>query len=93
MAKEVVMIRAKVERASPERTQYKPYSTEYTFDDVYVEIPVPAEHVTKEKDGSLTLSLAGWTIVQDTIASAVDTMHAKWTKSFQTPGQHRPYQP
>lgn len=94
MAKEnVVMIRAKVESATPDRTQWKPYATTLTFDSpaVYVEIPVPAEHVRKEKDGSLTLSLAGWTIFLDGYATEVDKMNTRWTKSFQSPGQHKPF--
>jgi len=86
------MIRARVESASPERTQYKPYSTTLMFDEpeVYIEIPVPAEHVTKEKD-KLILTLAGWTIFLDVYASEVEKMHAQWTRSFQTPGQHRAF--
>jgi hypothetical protein len=89
----VVMIRARVESASPERTQYKPYSTTLVFDDIpalYIEIPVPAEHVRKEKD-NLILSLEGWTIFLDVYATAVEKMNNKWVQSFQMLGQHRPY--
>lgn len=90
----VTMIRARVERASPDRTQYKPYATDLVFDDpaVYVEVPVPAEHITKEKDGSLTLSLAGWTIFLDVYATSVENMHQQYLKSYNMTGQHRPYQ-
>jgi hypothetical protein len=96
MAKErdVVMIRAKVESASPERTQYKPYSTTLTFNEVWIEIPVPAEHVRKEPGQGTTkfiLTLEGWTIFLDIYASEVEKMHNKYLKSFQSPGQHRPY--
>ena len=93
MAKsDVVMIRAKVESATPDRTQWKPYSTTLVFDSpaVYVEIPVPAEHVRKEKEG-LILSLEGWTIFLDGYATAVEKMNQRWQQSFQKPGQHRPY--
>ncbi len=93
MAKEnVVMIRAKVESATPDRTQWKPYATTLTFDSpaVYIEVPVPAEHVRKEKEG-LVLSLEGWTIFLDGYATAVEKMNTRWTKSFQMPGQHRPF--
>ena len=89
----VVMIRAKVESSSPERIQYKPYGSTLTFDNpaVYVDIPVPAEHVRKEKDGSLTLSLEGWTIFLDVYASAIEKMNEKWTLSKQNP--HKNYRP
>jgi hypothetical protein len=92
MAKDVVLIRAKVESATPDRTQWKPYSTTLTFDSpaVYIEIPVPAEHVRKEKD-SLILSLEGWTIFLDGYATAVEKMNTRWQQSFNKPGQHRPY--
>lgn len=98
MAKErevdVVMIRAKVESSSPERTQFKPYGTVLTFDGpgVYIDIPVPAEHVRKEKDGSLTLSLEGWTIFLDVYASAVEKMNERWTQSKLNPTKnYHPY--
>lgn len=93
--KDVVMIRARVQSASPERTQYKPYSTTLTFDDdapVYVEIPVPAEHVTVGKGGVHVLTLEGWTIFLDVYASAVEKMNEKWTLSKQNPAKtYRPY--
>lgn len=94
MPKDVVMIRAKVESATPDRTQWKPYATTLTFDSpaVYVEIPVPAEHVRKEAQGErLVLTLEGWTIFLDGYATAVEKMNNRWIQSFQKPGQHRPY--
>ena len=96
MAKtDVVMIRARVESASPERTQYKLYSTTLMFDGeqaVFIEIPVPAEHVRREGDGGLTLSLEGWTIFLDVYASAVEKMNERWTLSKQNPTKnHHPY--
>jgi hypothetical protein len=86
------MIRAKIESATPDRTQWKPYATTLVFDSpaVYIEIPVPAEHVRKEKD-NLILSLEGWTIFLDGYATAVEKMNSAWVKSFQNPGQHRPF--
>jgi len=93
----VVMIRAKVESASPERIQYKPYSTTLTFDDnLFIEIPIPAEHVIAtakgEKGGQVVLSLEGWTIFLDVYASVVEKMNEKWTLSKQNPTKnYRPY--
>lgn len=89
--KDIVMIRAKVESATPDRTQWKPYSTTLVFDiPLYIEVPVPAEHVRKEKDHTV-LTLEGWTIFLDAYATEVDKMNTRWTQSFQKPGQHRPY--
>jgi len=90
----VVMIRAKVESASPERTQYKPYSTTLTFEDtLFVAIPVPAEHVIeKTKGGQIVLSLEGWTIFLDVYASAVEKLNERWTLSKQNPTKnYHPY--
>ena len=94
MAKEdVVMIRAKVESATPDRTQWKPYATTLVFDApaVYIEIPVPAEHVIERKGDRVVLSLTGWTIFLDGYATEVDKMNTRWTQSFNKPGQHRPF--
>lgn len=88
----VVMIRAKVESASPERTQFKPYSTTLTFDgSLFVDIPVPVEHVIEKKGEKVVLSLEGWMIFLDVYTTEVEKMHARWIQSFQKPGQHRPY--
>lgn len=94
MAKEnVVMIRAKVESATPDRTQWKPYATTLVFDApaLYIEIPVPAEHVIERKGERVVLSLTGWTIFLDGYTTEIDKMNTRWTKSFQTPGQHKPF--
>ena len=91
--KEVVMIRAKVESASPERTQFKPYSTTLVFDApaVYVDIPVPAEYVIERKGDRVVLSLTGWTIFLDTYASEVEKMNQRHQLSVQQSSPHRPY--
>ncbi len=92
MAKDIIMIRARVESASPERTQYKPYSTTLVFDApaVYVDIPVPAEHVIERKGERVVLSLTGWTILLDTYATEVEKMNQRWQQSFNKPAQHKP---
>jgi hypothetical protein len=58
----VVLIRATVERATPDRTQYKPYATDLTFGgNLEIEIPVPAEEVIEqEKGGKVVLTVAGY---------------------------------
>lgn len=94
MAK-VVMIRAKLESAEPDRTQYKPYATKLTFDDVYVELPVSADLVvTEEKGGKIVLTVDGVAAMLDVYASAIEKMNEDWIKSKQNPYANRkPYNP
>ena len=93
MAKEVVMIRARVESAAPDRTQYKPYAPTLTFENVYVDIPVPAEHAEKLalKGGSIILDVDGLAIALDVVATAIEKMNTRWTLSKQEP--HKNYRP
>jgi len=94
MSSKVVMIRAKVESATPDRTQWKPYAATLTFDDtLFIEIPIPVEHVVEiAKGGQIILSLEGWTIFLDTYTSAVEKMNERWTLSKQIP-PNKPYKP
>jgi len=87
-----VLIRAKIESATPDRTQYKPYATTLTFEDtLFIDIPVPAEHVIEQmKGGQIVLSLEGWTIFLDEYATAVEKMNQRWVNSFNKPAQHKP---
>jgi hypothetical protein len=91
VTKGVVMIRAKLESASPDRTQYKPYAPTLTFENVYVDIPVPAENVTPEKGDKIVLDVDGLAITLDVVATAIEKMNTRWTQSFNKPGQHRPF--
>jgi len=92
MAKDIVVIRAKLESATPDRTQYKPYSPTLTFENVYVEIPVPVENaMLVEKGGKIVLDVDGLAIILDVVATAIEKMNTKYTQSFQRPGQHHPY--
>jgi hypothetical protein len=92
--KEPVVIRAKIESATPDRTQWKPYSTTLTFDEVYVDIPVPADQVIEEKGGKIVLTVDGVAVMLDVYLTAIDKMNEQYTLSKQNPYQNRkPYQP
>lgn len=62
MAKgKVVLIRAIVERATPDRVQYKPYATELTFGgNLEIELEVPADQVVEQKGGKIVVTAAGY---------------------------------
>lgn len=91
MAKDAVMIRAKLTSATPDRTQYKPYAPTLEFENVYVDIPIPAEH-TVEKGGVIVLTVDGMAIALDVVATAIEKMNERWTLSKQNPTKnYRPY--
>ena len=75
---------AKVERVTADRTNYKQYSPQLVFDDVYVEIEVPeSEVVSAVNVPGKILTLKGFTVLLDTVATAVDQMHSAYQKKFQ----------
>lgn len=89
--KDVVLIPAVVESASPDRSQYKPYSTTLSFGgELIVMIPVPAEEVEK-KGGKIILTLKGWTILLDAYTSEVEKMDGKYQQDMRTATPHRPF--
>ena len=84
--KKLVKVRAKLESMTPDRTQWKPYSTTLTFDNVFVDIEVPAELVSKE-GSKLILEADGVSVLIDVYATAIEEMNTRWTKSKQTPNK------
>jgi hypothetical protein len=71
-----VMIRATVERASPDRTQYKPYQTDLTFDgNLEIEIPVDAEHVIEKKGEKIVLTVEGYASLLETYTKEIERMN------------------
>ena len=92
MPKDSVVIRARLESATPDRTQYKPYAPTLVFENVFVEIPVPAEIAKLEKGDKSILDVDGLAITLDVVATAIEKMNTRYTQSFNKPGQHRPYQ-
>jgi hypothetical protein len=79
----VTYIKAQVQSAQPDRTQYQPYKTVLTFEGkVFIEVPVPRSEVENGKDGEIILTLAGWTAFLNNYAKAVEDMNAEHLHSY-----------
>jgi hypothetical protein len=87
---DVVYIEAIVERAVPERTEFKPYRTELVFEGkIKVRVPVPRKEVIKYSVGSdntakgeVILTLQGWTAFLKNYADAVEEMNRNYQNQF-----------
>ena len=91
MNKDTLLIRAKLESVTPDRTQFKPYAPTLTFDNVYVDIPVPGDHSKVEKGDKIVLTVDGMAVALDVVATAIEQMNERWMKSKQTPyAKHNP---
>ncbi len=74
----VVTVRAVVERASPDRTNYKPYATDLTFGgNLEIEIEVPAEEVIEKKGDKVILTVAGYASLLETYTAEIDKMNER----------------
>lgn len=75
----VVFVRATVERASPDRTNYKPYATDLTFGgNLEIDIPVPADEVIEhQKGGKIVLTIAGYASLLKEYTVTIDRMNAQ----------------
>jgi hypothetical protein len=69
-----VKITGKLRLLTPQRQQYKPYAYELEFDNVGVELEVPANGVEK-KGQEIVLNLIGFTAVISQLCDAIDGMH------------------
>jgi hypothetical protein len=79
----VTYIKAQVQSAQPDRTQYQPYKTVLTFEGkVFIEVPVPRSEVEERKDGEIILTLAGWTAFLNNYAKAVETMNQEHLNTY-----------
>lgn len=77
-----VMIRAIVERVTPETVEYKPYRTDLTFDNkLEIEVPVLASEVRKEKD-KIILTLKGYKSFLKNYTAMVEELHQEHLHSF-----------
>ncbi len=85
----VVYVRAKLVSATPDRTNFKPYGHTLEFENVYVDIAVPASHVIEKKGEKIVLDVDGMAIVLDGIATAIEEMNERWTKSKYNPNENR----
>jgi hypothetical protein len=87
----VKIVRAKLETATPDRTQYKPYAPTLSFSEVYVDIPVPAGYVTEEKGSKIILDVDGLAVLLDVVATSIEEMNQRWTMSKKDP--YKKYNP
>jgi hypothetical protein len=87
----VVLVRATVERASPDRTQYKPYQTDLTFDgNLEIEIPVDAEHVIEKKGEKIVLTVAGYASLLETYTKEIERMNDRMNNEKFNPKTSKP---
>ena len=77
MAKgKVVIVRAVVERASPDRVQWKPYMTDLTFGgNLEIELEVPAEEVIEKKGDKIVLTVAGYASLLEAYTKEIERMN------------------
>jgi hypothetical protein len=74
----VVLVRATVERASPDRTQYKPYQTDLTFGgNLEIELEVPADEVIEKKGEKIVLTVAGYASLLETYTKEIERMNER----------------
>lgn len=75
---------SKVERITADRTNYKQYSPQLAFDRLLVELEVPdGEVLHQDETGACIITLKGFTVLLDTVATAVDNMHDAYKRKFQ----------
>ena len=77
MAKgKIVLVRATVERATPDRVQYKPYATDLTFGgNLEIELEVPADQVVEQKGDKIVLSVAGYASLLEGYTKEIERMN------------------
>lgn len=74
----VVIVRAIVERTTPERTQYKPYATDLTFGgNLLIDIEVPAEEVVEQKGEKIVLTVAGYASLLESYTTQIEKMNER----------------
>ena len=84
----VVIVRAVVERTTPERVQYKPYATDLTFGgNLEIEIPVPAEEVVEQKGDKIVLTVAGYASLLETYTTEIERMNDRVNQSKFNPNK------
>ena len=73
-----VKVRATVERASPDRVQWKPYMTDLTFGgNLEIELEVPAEEVIEKKGEKVVLTVAGYASLLETYTKEIERMNER----------------
>lgn len=81
----VILVPVKVESATPDRVQWKPYATNLVFNNLWIEVPVPddADHVASKKGDEIVLTLKGYATLLANYVSAIEEMHNAYIQSFQ----------
>ena len=81
---------ARVDRINADRTSYKQYNPNFLFQDLYVEFEVPNEEIRKEAACPETpdiliniVSLKGFTLLLDAVASTADAANQIYMKRLQ----------
>jgi hypothetical protein len=75
VAKDVTMVRLTLNKIVCDPVQYKPYSPEFTVQNVIVEIPLDSDLVEEDED-LVVLQLEGFQALMAKVANAVEDMHS-----------------
>ncbi len=80
MAKrKTISVMGKVERIITDRTRFKMYSPEVSFEDLYVQFEIPSSEAVQKPDGTIIVTLDGFALhILDVFASKIELMHGKW---------------
>lgn len=81
MAK-ITTVNAQVLEISTDRTQYKPYAYKIQPIGLFVELVIPADSIAhKDDDGTVTVTMDGFSLLLGDIATSIEGMHRKWEAS------------
>lgn len=84
------LVRATVERASPDRVQYKPYATDLTFGgNLEIEIEVPADGVIEKKGEKIVLSVAGYASLLEAYTIEIEKMNDRVNQQKFNPNKNK----
>lgn len=79
--KKVVSIMGKIEQITTDRTRYKNYSPQVTFDNLRVVFEVPEDEAVVKDDGEVIITLEGFAVhILDVFAQHIDDMHRDWER-------------
>lgn len=73
----------KVDKITADRTNYKQYSPNLSFEDLFVEFEVPDEGVVYSDVDGVTLSASGFTALLDAVARTADEANKIQMKRIQ----------
>ena len=74
-----VSVTGKVEKIITDRTKWKSYLPEVTFDNLFITFQLPSDEAVVDDDGNVTVTLDGFAMsILDPFATAVEKMHNEW---------------